>query len=353
MKKIVKWLLAIILYYSGLLRLFEYFNGYLRDSWWILEYHRISDAKEDIFKMTVPRRHFQRQMRFLRKKYNIIPIGDALEHLRSRRGLPRRSLSIIFDDGYKDVYYNALPILEKYNIKATVFLTTDYVDKDGMLWFDEVFELVRASSVKQVSIQVGAGKEFYDLSRKKDRAQFVLRLLSIVKQIKPKERKEYLSQLKDLLEVKDINCPSRRLLSWDEIKELSASGMEIGSHGRSHTILTVLSSSEMDAEIGESKSVIEQHTGVEVSVFSYPNGKEEDFNDLIVSKLYHAGYKGACMNILGGNKGRIDYYRLKRRGIELDSSHLFFGMFSRALFACEVSGIFDLFFFRREREDLY
>jgi len=353
MKKIVKWLLAIILYYSGLLRLFEYFNGYLRDNWWILEYHRISDAKEDIFKMTVPKKHFERQMRFLKRKYSIISIGEAIERLKAHRGLPRYSLSIIFDDGYSDVYYNALPVLEKYDIKATVFLTSDYVDKDELFWFDEVFELVKASSVRQVSIQFGEGKEFYDLSKNNSRVQFVLRLLGIVKHIKPAERKEYLAQLKSLLEVKSIDCPSKRILSWDETKKLFASGMEIGSHGKSHTILTVLNAYEIDSEVKESKMVIEQHIGVPVTIFSYPNGKEEDFNDLIVSKLYHAGYKGACMNILGGNKGRIDHYRLKRRGIELDSSHLFFGMFSRALFACEVSGIFDLFFFRRERQDLY
>jgi hypothetical protein len=142
------------------------------------------------------------------------------------------------------------------------------------------------------------------------------------------------------------------MLNWQEVKEMSVNEIEFGSHGRTHTILTTLDSPDLDSEILESKKIIEENTGQPVYLFSYPNGRECDFNDPIISKLYHAGYKAACMNVLGKNIDKRDLFKLKRRGIEKESSAGLFGIFSRAIFACEISGIFDLFFFRREREYL-
>jgi len=352
LKRLLKWMMAVCFYYSGFLFLFERFSRYSKNSWWILEYHRVSDAKDDIFKMVVPTRHFQKQMRYLKKKYNILSLEGAVEKLKVHRSLPPRTLTITFDDGYQDVYLNAYPVLKQLGISATIFLVTDYIGTRELLWFDELLELVKASSVKQLSIQTELGNEFFNFSHPGSKTEFILRLLDIVKQIKPEEKKKYLLELKNLLEVKEIKRNEKILLNWQEIEEMGNNGIEIGSHGKTHTILTVLNSAELEAECRESKETIERIVKKPVVSFSYPNGRENDFNDYTVTQLYKSGYKAACVNILGDNRERIDLFKLKRRGIELESSRTFFGMYSRALFACEVSGIFDLFFLRKDREDV-
>jgi hypothetical protein len=171
-----------------------------------------------------------------------------------------------------------------------------------------------------------------------------------MQRIKAGERKKYLLELKSLLEVDKKENPEKKLISWEEAKEMSQNNIDFGSHGRSHTILSILNEEELKAELKDSKKIIEDNLKKPVFLFSYPNGREEDFNNIIISELFKAGYKASCTSILGTNMGRINLFKLKRIGIERASSSSFFGLYSRAIFACEMSGILDLLFFREERE---
>lgn len=352
MKKLFKWFLAIILYYSGILRLFERFSRYSKDGFWILEYHRVSDNKEDILGMVVSIKHFEKQMRYLERRHNVISSKEAVEKIENHESLPSRSIAITFDDGYKDIYLNAYPVLKKFNIPATIFLVTDFVGTENLLWFDEVLELIKATPAKHLSIKFGSSEEAYDLSNVYSRNRLILGLLLMMRSANPDERNRYLDEFKALLQVSKIHNPEKILLNWQEIKVMSGNGIEFGSHGKSHTVLTGLNTLELEEEIAYSKKIMEQNINQPVFIFSYPHGREDDFNDSIVAKLRNAGYRAACLNILGKNKDSRDLFKLKRRGIEKDSSTSLFGWFSKSIFACEISGLFDLFFFRREREYL-
>lgn len=105
----------------------------------ILMYHRIDTSTSKGSKLVVAPKSFARQMRFLsRANYKVISLEALVGHLRSNERLPQKSAVITFDDGYRDNYINAYPILKTYNFPATIFLVTDWVGRSGFLSRDEI-----------------------------------------------------------------------------------------------------------------------------------------------------------------------------------------------------------------------
>lgn len=93
-------------------------------------YHKIDTAPKDarIRGGYTPRRRFARQMAYLKKQgYVFYTASEMIEHYRDHRAFPPRGLAITFDDGWKDNYENAFPILRELEIKATIFLISSCI----------------------------------------------------------------------------------------------------------------------------------------------------------------------------------------------------------------------------------
>lgn len=92
----------------------------------VLNYHQINDKDENA--LTVKTADFDEQMRYLKENgYNTITPEEMLTAFKNGTPLPEKTVVITFDDGYLDNYENAYPILKKYDLKATIFVITDYV----------------------------------------------------------------------------------------------------------------------------------------------------------------------------------------------------------------------------------
>ncbi len=108
----------------------------------VLNYHSIpgESLKEDADQMTTPKEYFARQLKYLNEnRYNVISCGEAVKNTGLRVAMPPRSVCITFDDGFKDNLTNALPALEKYGFKATIFPAVDYIGKNSdFLAWDEI-----------------------------------------------------------------------------------------------------------------------------------------------------------------------------------------------------------------------
>jgi len=95
----------------------------------ILTYHSIDDSGSVV---STSRKTFQKQMRSLSESsFNVISLNAIMDCLHENRPLPSRALAITFDDGYRNVYTEAFPVLEKHGFGATVFLISDYCGKDS------------------------------------------------------------------------------------------------------------------------------------------------------------------------------------------------------------------------------
>ena len=114
----------------------------------ILLYHSVTESKKesDLEENTIDRELFERQMDFLFfGNFNVINCRDAVKLLGDKKKFSPKTVAIAFDDGYKDNYKNALPVLKRYNFPATLFMSTDFLIKDGLkesyMNIDEITEL--------------------------------------------------------------------------------------------------------------------------------------------------------------------------------------------------------------------
>lgn len=250
-EKILIVILGEILRFSGIARLINHYNERIRiPGCYILVYHRVTDEKDESVSTSI--KNFSRQISFLGKYFSIITMEWLINSIKNREPLPSNSIVITFDDGYKDVFTNAYPILKEHNIPATVFITTDFIE----------------------------GKSLYDAPH-----------------LNPLPRGERRQE--------DI-------LSWEDILEMIDNNISIGSHTVSHPKLSALTDNEIEREVGESKDIIQRHINKEVVCFSYPYGGRDFFNERIKEMLKRNGYQCACSTIYGINDLNSDLFELKR-----------------------------------------
>lgn len=106
----------------------------------VLMYHSITDNDKRIFKVT--KDNFYEQMKYLKDNgFSVLSMDEVYDHLKNHKSFKDKSIAITFDDGYKDNYDNAYPILKEFGINATIFVVTDYLDSSAYLSVDEIKEM--------------------------------------------------------------------------------------------------------------------------------------------------------------------------------------------------------------------
>ncbi len=278
----------------------------------ILIYHRVDEPNRFPWAMTPTRiKNFEKEMEYLTNKYNVISLDFLEQIIREGRSIPRKAVVITFDDGFKDNYLNAYPILKKYNVPATIFITTGYIGSDELNWRDKVNygiwntskEMFQAEHIGNIPLHTGLQrriaaskiKTILEEMPKDNRCLYIEGLLRKLKvRISPELNKEF-------------------MLSWEEIREMNKNGIGIGSHSISHPVLTEISLEDAKKEIIESKRHIEEKLDKHVIAFAYPYGKSDSYNESIKEIVKTTGYTCAaiCANF-SPVKSDTDIYELER-----------------------------------------
>jgi peptidoglycan/xylan/chitin deacetylase (PgdA/CDA1 family) len=239
----------------------------------ILTYHRVADDG-DAFVPATPVAVFERQVAYLRRHFNLLPLSQLLSAA-ARREVPARAIAVTFDDGYEDTHLRAYPVLRRYQVPATVFLAAGLIDSEQTMWNDRVGLAVRDTSA---SVLEGVpGCPALPLSSLDQRRTTLERALQALKRLPPPLREAEVEGIRHELRVAGGAAP--RMLSWEQVRELQAGGVEIGAHTVNHPILSAIPAAEQRHEIGESKRMIEERLHAPVTLFAYPNGTRADFDD--------------------------------------------------------------------------
>lgn len=269
----------------------------------ILCYHRFGDGY-------ITYQSFEKQIEYLKKNFNIIDLQSCLDFLYGKRQLSPNSVLLTVDDGYQDFYNIAFPILKKYNAPATVFLTVDFIDKRIWLWHDLLNYGLKYT--KRVDFTLN-GKVF-NLKNKIEKYKFKLYLDGICTSFNINQRDNFINFILRELDVTIPEYPTQDYapLTWDQILEMSGFRISYGSHTLSHPILSKISLNEALREMKESKYRIEEVLQKEILAFCYPNGKEDDFNEMTKKMVRKCGYLSAMTMIYGMNNLKSDRYELRR-----------------------------------------
>jgi peptidoglycan/xylan/chitin deacetylase (PgdA/CDA1 family) len=347
-RKMVKQILANLIFYSGLLNLYLYLRRRLssRPDFTILMYHQVLDVKHNGENylpsgMVTLENTFDKQMKYLREHSNVITLDKLIACLKDKEHLPPGSVVITFDDGWRDNYVFALPILKKYDLPAAVFLSTDYIGTSRMLWFQVVNFIIQAQALtSQKMIEIL--NRFGQISLKEKRAiveslAYPDAFIDKLKKIGPQIQENIIVEMMSGSDIQMSQINKRRMmLNWDEVREMGENRISFGSHAQSHRILTHLDLGEAKKELTESKRTIEEKTKRPVSFFAYPNG---DYTSRIKELVKETGYLCACtVEGTGKKQDAMDLFALPRMGIHEGMSIGIRGGFSKALFACHIAG---------------
>lgn len=270
----------------------------LRGGALILGYHRISTAKEDKSEISVALDNFAGQMEVLRTYTHPISLAELVQRLKGN-SLPSRLVAVTFDDGYADNLYLARPILEKYEIPATVFVCTGCLGRE--FWWDELDRLVLSSRADPSALRVlfgGAALQWDPPragSRMDDpelRRQFRRALYHWLLPLDIDDQNRAMDAIRSWSGLSSETTQMARAMSETELLQLANSDfIEIGAHTRSHPVLPDLSFERQREEVEVSKRELEMLLGRPVTGFAYPNGRATGGTKQIVRQ---AGFAYAC-----------------------------------------------------------
>ncbi len=134
----VKQLVASAANYTGTLAAYAFLRRKITNSQVaILLYHRISPA-EDTYHRPLDPVSFREQIKYIADNFKILGLEQLAGMIRSGRSLPEKAAVITIDDGYRDSYDYAYPILQEYEVPATVFVVTGNLDNRELFWWDRV-----------------------------------------------------------------------------------------------------------------------------------------------------------------------------------------------------------------------
>jgi peptidoglycan/xylan/chitin deacetylase (PgdA/CDA1 family) len=251
-------------------------------------------------------------------------------------------VAITFDDGYRDNYEHAWPILKKYGIPATFFLVAGALDNKMVLWWDRVGEVVKELSTRQnfnsqnevrtPEWMSALLKELYNGSASQTIARRLVQRMNSLPREKRQESFDALIALSDY----PSNGESDLMLTWDQVKELENSGMQIGAHTITHAFLDELNEEVARKEIEGSIKALERQLQIPICFFSYPRGRMDERVKPILKK---SGVKAAVTTKPGSNPYGTDLLELKR----IDAGYFLQNRgFDPSTFEAELQGWFSL-----------
>ena len=339
--KIRKWLYAArpwalkAGYYSGLLRARRVLGSGKVPGLLVLMYHSIGSS--DLLRphLAVSEKNFAGQLEHLRRHFKIVSLESAVGMLQREEPLPENAAALTFDDGFRDNYEAAFPLLRKLGLPATIFVSTAPLLDRTTLWpYKLIFWLWNSGPDR---LEFGRGEwhptnpAVFDMGTRRRRRRAVYLMEAELQCVAPAERERRLVLIAKKLGFEHADDPfdSFPMLAPDELREMAGAGVEIGSHTVTHPALPALDSTAALDELTRSKTVLESALGRPVRFFAYPFGKEEHFNPEIETLVRRAGYQAACTAIRGVNLRGTDPFRLLRLGVKDDPPEIFAYKLSR------------------------
>lgn len=225
---------------------------------------------------------FEREIKWLKKHFEIVPLSVVEKMVQENDYTKKNICAITFDDGYKNNYTTAFPVLKKYDVPATIFVTTDFVDKKSFLWPDRLEYMISKTTKPSITVVFPKQKIIYPLHSIEEKKVADNDIRQRLKKYSVSIREEILStlflQTKILLDFESSQNTDFSPLTWDDMKEMQNHNVTIGAHTVTHPILSQQSYFEQTQEISNSFSVIKNQLGQCVH-FAHPNGQEDDWNE--------------------------------------------------------------------------
>jgi peptidoglycan/xylan/chitin deacetylase (PgdA/CDA1 family) len=266
-----------------------------------LTFHRVLDDASYRTTNSVPgivirERSFRELLRHLEVRYEPVTLTDVAPGTASSR----IRVAITFDDGWRDNYTTAFPIVRKHRVPIAIFVCPAVLGQDMPFWPERATALLRAT-------------------RPGSKPERFAEKIELLKHNSPEMRERYFAELR--AQLRGPHSPSLsssvdRTLSWAEIAEMDKAGICFGSHTDTHQILTAGPANLAREEVRQSKDVLETTLGKPCQVFAYPNGNWSPETRQIVKEL---GFTRAVTTQQGAWTSGSDFLAIPRLNVSEDN----------------------------------
>ena len=307
MKEALRTLISRTLVASGTTALGRAWGNH--DGAVILYGHRVSDDDEG-YMQGLPPKYLDDQLAYICRHYEIISLETLVSCLETGRPVPHKSIVLTLDDGFRDNYDNAFPLLQKYGVPATIFLVTGSIETGQLPWSQRLGYLFQHTQAR--SFTHGLLAEELPLSSPAERRRAYLAIKAHVRQKGMAERERMLDEISGSL---GVEPPADRMMTWDHAREMYAAGIEMGAHTVSHPLLANIDPAEARLEMERSRAAIVENLGLEHPKFCFPAGS---WNASLVRTARELGFRSLFIPArkrVVNQAGRVDPFSMGRMGI--------------------------------------
>ena len=302
----------------------------------ILMYHRVAEKDVDPWSLCVTPLHFAQHLEVIQTYATPISLNQLVQSLHEGK-IPESAVAITFDDGYANNLHNAKPLLERYNMAATVFVSGGYPIQSREFWWDELDqlilqpgrlpeELVLTIKDKRHKWNLGAAIDYSEKdyeadhnaqirsSQPSDRLVFYFSVWQKMQSLYESQRLKTLDEIAKWADANPIIRETHRLLEPEEVFNLEKGGLiNVGAHTVTHALLSAHPVSIQRNEINQNKTYLEEILGHSVLSFSYPFSS---YTKETISLARDAGFTCACSVIEETVWKHSDCFQLPRFGVE-------------------------------------
>jgi len=315
---------------TGLLPMAGRLRGLLRSDLRILAYHRVLESTQpegfafDLELISANRSDFHTQMSLLKRSFSPMRFQDVIDCLDQNERLPPRAVLVTFDDGYDDNYRVAYPVLRDLGLSAMFFVSTAHIDSGEPYAYDWAVHMICRTDQDHMKLPQ-MGIDWPLPPHQEDRRQIAARFLKRLKTFPAAVQQAQIAALESAWSMPRRPHPDCKPMDWEQLRQMQAGGMEIGSHGVSHSMLARMQREEMLHEVVESKRVLEAQLSQPVQAISYPVGDYGAYDEMVMQAARDAGFRLACSYVAGTSRSVADgAYALRRLHVERDVDLPFF-----------------------------
>lgn len=250
-------------------------------------YHGVSGKKNfSINGRHLPALEFEKHLKYFKQNFDVLPLKELCAKPQHKNG--KRAVALTFDDGYFNNIQHAIPLLLKYRMPATFFVSTISLTDNQYLHPADYIDIIAKSKRGTIDIngiQFPTGNQ--QLLNSKETAYTYINSLGF------EDFKTMMDSLKRQYRfdemVKEIDPEVYKLTTNETVADLlSDSLFSVGSHGHDHINLSMLSQEELAHQLSVSKKILESHTQTSVDVLAFPYGY---FNKDVVKASAEQGYQ--------------------------------------------------------------
>lgn len=337
LKRLILQVAAGVLYYTGVFRLRLYFRRAVlhKREICVLGLHRVLSPEEEAQANSLPgivlrEATFAQMLEFIKRHYRVVSLPEFLGEIEDDgdRSLPCCLLT--FDDGWRDNYTTAYPLLKKSGVGGVIFLITGLVGGSETFWVER---LKRACSDPSRWQRI---KECYQhsLGTQCHGVDFD-EIVESLKHMSAKERGKVLAGLLSQDAKEDSARNGDRMLEWEEVAAMQREGIEFEAHTVTHPLLVYEDEACVRRELVASRQVIEARLGKKVRAFAYPNGT---WNEKVRNIVRECGYECAFTTERGWYSLGKDRFTIPRILLHEAQVAGINGRFSPALLSLRLSG---------------